>query len=47
MSGLPNGQAVCSKQMSMLKFLLISKPLHGKYIVFLQLDAVDRIGNVR
>ena len=46
-SGLPNRQAVCSKQMSMLKSLLISKPLHGKYIAFLQSDAVDRTSSVR
>ena len=35
-SGLPNRCTVCSKQMSMLKSSLVSKPLHGKYITFLQ-----------
>ena len=44
---VPSKWAVRAKQMSMLMSALFYKPLHGKYIILLQSDDVDKPGSAR
>ena len=46
-SGFPSKQALRTKQMSMLMSSLTSKPLHGKYITWLQSSDVNKLGSAR